>query len=265
MHEDGLKLTVDFYLYPKDGDGIKDRPGLGTCTLYLTPEQANKNFLNFDVRPALNNITPYYDSRDRYAFYIPYFSLMHSEEFFRKSGIYQVGLRVVSDVTDEWGKVTGKKLEAMGSFEYAMNISDAKAVFNEGQAVLKKLQNGMRVLPKPMPNEWKMVSAACIMPGYNIAKYSQLYQGFYKNVKIIKTVLKPVAGATWKIVSNDNIIPTYKYCTQTVYFFVKDADGNCYYHPCDLRQDYSGGGTYGPIHLAVFDEERVYVKCDEMK
>ncbi len=262
---DGLKLTVDFYLYPVGSDVIKDRPGLGTCTLFLMPEHASRSILDFDIKPALNSVTPYYDPRDRYAFYIPYFSLMHSQEFFKSSGKYLIGVRVVSDVRDEWGNVTGKKLEVMGSFEYDMNVGDAKNVYDEGQAVLKKLQNGMRTLPKPMPKEWNMASAASVVPGYNIAKYNQLYMSFYKNVKIVKTIIKPVAGATWKVISNDNIIPTYKYCTQTVYFFVKDQEGNCYYHPCDLRQDYSGGGTYGPMHLAVFDEERVYVKCEEMK
>lgn len=261
----GLKLTVDFYLYPVGSDAIKDRPGLGTCTIFLMPEHVSRSILDFDIKPALNSVLSYFDPSDRYAFYIPYFSLMHSPEFFKSSGKYMVGVRLVSDLKDEWGNVTGKKQEVMGSFEYDMNVSDAKTVFDEGQAVLKKLQGGMRTLPKPMPKEWNMASAASVVPGYNIAKYNQLYMNFYKNVKIVKTVLKPVAGTTWKVISNDNIIPTYKYCTQTVYFFVKDNEGNCYYHPCDLRQDYSGGGTYGPTHLAVFDEERVYIKCDEMK
>jgi hypothetical protein len=258
-----LKLTVDFYVYPDNSDELKSWKG--QSTLYVTEEQIAKSVLDFDIRPSANSITPYYNPKDRYSYYLSSFPNIHNNQFFPSSGKYMIGVRVVSDVNNEWGAFTGKKLEIMGGFEYSVNVKEAKAVYEEGQVVMQTLQNGMRKLPKPMPKEWKMSSAAPVVAGYTAAKYNQLYMNYYKGVKIVKTVLAPAAGTPWKIVSNDNIIPTYKYCTQTVYFFVKDAEGNCYYHPCDLRQDYAGGGTYGPVHLAVFDEERVYVKCEEMK
>jgi hypothetical protein len=259
------KLKVDLYFYPDGGDEIWNKDGNPFAFLYLNEELMSKSTIDFDIRPSVATITANYNPRDRYSYYLPPFALVHTQEFFPKSGKYKIGVRVVSDIYDEWGKNTYKQLEVAGNFDYEINAKEAPAIFEEGQQVVKALQTGMRKLPKPLPAQWKMNSAASVVPGYSVAKYNQLYQGFYKDVKIVKTVLIPAPGAAWKVVSNDNIVPTYKYCTQTVYFFVKDKEGNCYYHPCDLRQDYSGGGTYGPMHLAVFDEERVYVKCEEMK
>lgn len=157
-------------------------------------------------------------------------------------------------------------MELMNLFDYKFDVKDAKQIIDEGQAVRKAIQSGIRFSPKPMPKEWSLSSSASVVAGYTAAKYNQQYSQHYKDVKIVKTYLSSTAGASWKVImSNDNVMPAYKYCTQAVYFFVKDASGNCYYHPCDLRQDYTGGGTYGPVYLAVFDEEKVYVNCGEMK
>jgi hypothetical protein len=264
LGDDDMKLTVDFYSYETGGDEI--RSWRQQTTIYLKAGDAAKSVIDFDIKPAPSAITSYYDPKDKYSFYLSQFPFIHDQRFFSKSGNYTVGVRVVAALKNEWGVITGQKIEAMGTFDYAFAVKDVKTIYDEGQVVMKALQTGIKLSPKPMPKEWKQASAAPAVPGYTAAKYNELYSRYYKDVKIVKTILAPTAGATWKVImSNDNIMPAYKYCTQTVFFFVKDAAGNCYYHPCDLRQDYAGGGTYSDIHLAVFDEEKVYVSCAEMK
>jgi hypothetical protein len=264
LNGDNPKLTVDFYVYPADVDEFYNMRG--QTILYLNKELVKKSSIDFDIMPRLTGITIYNDPTDRYMFYISFFPQMHTKEYFLKSGNYRIGVKVSAPLTDEWGNNTGKKAETMGFFDYAFEVKDAQAILDEGQMVRKSIQSGVKFTPKPMAKEWKMQSAAPVISGYTAAKYNQLYTNYYKDVKIIKTYLSQAAGAAWKVImSNDNVMPAYKYCTQTVFFFVKDASGNCYYHPCDVRQNYTGGGTYGPMQLAVFDEEKVYVNCEEMK
>lgn len=258
------KLKVHFYVYPSDGDDI--HPWEHQTVIILNAAQIKQSFLDFDIKPSPDNITRYINPTDRFDFYLSQFPFIHSNQFFTKSGNYKIGIKVASELKDDWGNPTGKQLEVMNSFDYTFDVKDAKSVYDEGQVVMKSLQNGIKFSPKPLPKEWKLPSVAPAVTGYTAAKYNQLYNNYYKDVKIIKTYLAPAAGAPWKVImSNDNVMPSYKYCTQTVFFFVKDASGNCYYHPCDLRQDYTGGGTYGVIYMAVFDEEKVYLNCAEMK
>jgi hypothetical protein len=258
------KLNVHFYIYPGEGDVVGARENQSTIT--LNASQANQSVIDFDIKPAPDNITSYINPADRYDFYLSQFPFMHDNSFFAKNGNYKVAVKITAAIKDDWGNPTGKVLEVMNSFDYVFEAKDAKMVYDEGQQVMKALQTGIRYSPKPMPKEWKLTTSTPALAGYTAAKYNQLYNNYYKDIKIIKTYLAPAAGSLWKVVmGNDNIMPSYKYCTQTVFFFVKDAVGNCYYHPCDLRQDYAGGGTYGGIFLAVFDEEKVYVNCNEVK
>lgn len=258
-----FRLSVDIYVYAEGSDELKS--WRQQSTLYLSADQVNQRVLDFDIKPSVDRITGYYSSKDKYSFYVSPFPQIHNQQFFPTSGTYKIAIRLGSEVKNDWGEFSGNRVEVMGWFEYIFQVKDARNVFEEGQQVLKKLQEGMRKLPSLVTPIWKQVSSPSIVTGYSQARYEQLYTNYYKDVKIIKTVLAAPGGVSWKIVSNDNLIPTYKYCTQTVYFFVKDSEGNCYYHPCELRQDYAGGGRYGPVHLAVFDDERIYVKCEELR
>lgn len=264
LNENNYKLFVDYHIYPAAGEQFKLWSGL--VQLYVKASQFQQSFLDFDIKPSPDAIIVYNDPADSYAFYISAFPSLHTPEFFPSSGAYKVGIKIGVPEKDEWGNSTGKVKEAMGFFDYQFAIKNATTILEEGQVVRKAIQSGIRFSPKSLPKEWKMPTAAPAVNGFTIVKLNNLYSQFYKDVTIIKTYLSAVAGTTWKVIlSNDQLMPAYKYFTQTIFFFVKDAVGNCYYHPCDLRQDYTGDGHYGPIHLAVFDEEKVYVNCNEMK
>lgn len=264
LSSNDVAMFVDYFVYPENSEDIM--PWKRNTRLFLQSTHIDKQVLDFDIMPNPADMTVYLKPTDRHSYYISLFPFIHNQQFFPKSGKYKIGIRIVADAKDEWGNVTGKFIEAMGSFDYTITVSDSKRIYDEGQVVQKMLKDGIKFAPKPMPKEWGMASAASVVKGYDIATYKQEYSGFYRNIKIIKAVLLPAKGPTWAVVKdNSNILPVYKYCTQTVYFFVKDAQGRCYYHPCDLRQDYMGGGSYGNTHLAVFGEERVYVNCEEMK
>jgi hypothetical protein len=258
------KLNIDYFIYPAAGDVFKT--WREQAIIYLTAELINKSTLDFDIMPKPNSITAYNNPEDKYSFYLSQFPFLHNNQFFPASGNYKVGIKIKSKLKDEWGNNNGESIEAVWLFDYAFDAKDAKTINDEGKVVMQALQSGIRFTSKPLPKEWSLKSAAPAVAGYTAVKYSQLYSNYYKGIKILKTYLSPTESTTWKVImDNNNLFPSYKYSTQWVTFFVKDAEGKCYYHTCNLRQNYQGGGSYSAVHLAVFDEEKVYVSCDEIK
>lgn len=263
---DVSKISVDYAIYPDGADIFTDWSGL--TFLYIRADQYNQTQLDFDIMPDIGAVTAYIDPADRYSFYLSAFPQLHDARFFTKNGNYKIAIKAGAAIKDDWGNPTQQRTETMSSFEYVFAASDAARILDEGQKVMKALQSGIRYTPKPLIKEWKMASAAPAVAGYTASKYNQLYSNFYKGVTIVKTYLSPKTASLWKVImsaANNNQFPEYKYCTQWVTYFVKDAAGRCYYHTCNLRQDYTGGGTYGDTYLAVFDAEIVYVNCAEMK
>jgi hypothetical protein len=66
-----------------------------------------------------------------------------------------------------------------------------------------------------------------------------------------RTILKMViekTGTTWSVAKDDYGLPKYRYFYPGVYVAYK-IDGKCYIGKVTLRQDYTGGGTFGPLHV----------------
>ena len=55
-------------------------------------------------------------------------------------------------------------------------------------------------------------------------------------------------GTLWSTANDDFGLPKYRYFYPGVYVAYK-LDGNCYIGKITLRQDYTGGGTFGPLHV----------------
>jgi hypothetical protein len=55
-------------------------------------------------------------------------------------------------------------------------------------------------------------------------------------------------GTTWSVAKDDYGLPKYRYFYPGVYVAYK-IDGKCYIGKVTLRQDYTGGGTFGPLHV----------------
>lgn len=227
----------------------------------LSTTQINGQNLTVDIMPDIS----VYKANKNGVLYASTFPNLNDQITFPKSGTYKIGVFVSNQNVDDWGKsIYGDNITYAGFFDYTFTPADAATIIKEGNAVNNILRNREKFSDiKPMHKGWTLQSSTP-MAGYSIAKYNQDYLRFYPNVKIIKTYIAPDDG--WSVIKdNDNFLPLYKYSSQWVTYFCKTNDGKCYYHTCNLRQKYEGGGTYGAKFLAVFDSEINYVDCGSMK
>jgi hypothetical protein len=69
----------------------------------------------------------------------------------------------------------------------------------------------------------------------------------------------------WTVENNEFGIPRYRYTNQWFFMFVKNTRENaCFFQGFGLRQNYSGGGTFGPAFIDK-NEAITWFQCEKMK
>jgi hypothetical protein len=241
-------------------------------TILLRDDELNKDYLNFDILPDPKKVSTIYSATSDFCCgksTVPLYSSV-SPEVFATEGVYKVELLIRnSAIKDQWGKaITDESkwptFDIDFDFTFSNNdIATLKKNYEAASTVAQEKFKTAGAMAAELPDSWTAKSGAPIA-GYSAAKYNQLYVKYYPAVKIIKTYMTNDAG--WSVIKdNDNILPRYKYSSQWVTYFVKNTKGECYYHTCNLRQNYEGGGRYGAAFLTVFDEEIKYLDCEKMK
>lgn len=236
----------------------------------LKESDLNKNYLDIDILPepskATTAMSPFLDFSGGLSS-VPLFNDVNQSTY-PKDGKYRVQIVIGNYVNDAWGNALPEKDWPMfdGIFDFNFTTADIALLKGNEEKARENVKNSFGLVVaknEPMHNGWTLQSST---PGngYSVAKYNQEYLRYYPKAKIVKTYLKPDDG--WNVVKdNDNFLPIYKYSSQWVTYFCKTPEGRCYYHTCNLRQKYEGGGTYGAKFLAVFDSEITYVDCEKMK
>jgi hypothetical protein len=241
-------------------------------TILLRDDELNKDYLNFDILPDPKKVSTIYSATSDFCCgksTVPLYSSV-SPEVFATEGVYKVELLIRnSSITDQWGKAIRDESKWPTfdiDFDFTFSNSDIATLKKNYEAASTVAQEKFKTagaMAAELPDSWSAKSGTP-MAGYSAAKYNQLYVKYYPGAKIIKTYMTNDGG--WSVIKdNDNILPRYKYSSQWVTYFVKNTKGECYYHTCNLRQNYEGGGRYGAAFLAVFDEEIKYLDCEKMK
>jgi hypothetical protein len=278
--KDALKILpkkepTDFYsfnyiavLYKNKKEVYSNQVAWHHCL--LRDADLDKNYLDIDILPNPGNLqtimAPLVDFANGKG-PAPLYTAVQRQDF-KEEGTYKVDIIIQNETVDVWGN--REKEDKWPTFEadFDLNFSNADVaalIANDKKATENAAAAFEKIAAKsqPLHEGWSLKSGAPVA-SYSAAKYNQQYSKFYPTVKIVKTYMKPDNG--WSVIKdNDNILPIYKYSSQWVTYFCKTTDGKCYYHTCNLRQNYEGGGRYGAAFLAVFDSEITYVDCEKMK
>jgi hypothetical protein len=241
-------------------------------TILLRDDELNNNYLNFDILPDPKKVNTIYSATADFCCgksTVPLYSSF-SPQVFATEGVYKIEVLIRnSAMKDQWGKaITDESkwpaFDMDFDFTFSNNdIATLKKNYEAAEEVAKEKFRTAGASAETLPDSWAAKSGTPIA-GYSASKYNQLYLKYYPGAKIIKTFMTNDGG--WAVIKdNDNILPRYKYSSQWVTYFVKNAKGECYYHTCNLRQNYEGGGRYSAAFLAVFDEEIKYLDCEKMK
>lgn len=140
-------------------------------------------------------------------------------------------------------------ITAAGEFEFEFDTDDLPTLqgnFAEAGDLVKENARAKALEARGLPREWHIKNAA-IATGHQEEELGPLLLAKEaETCKLLKIVIHPVTGPRWIVEKNDVDIPTIKWHNQMFGFFCEN-NGRYFYISGGFRQEYEGGGTYGPV------------------
>lgn len=260
-NDDGIKIYL--VLYNEAGEKIKRFVSIAE-TFALSGAQANSKSITLDILPD----PAIFNSGKQSDFWVgAAFAYGHNQYNFTQNGNYKVGLFVTNEKVDDWGKpVYGDDIIFANYFTYNFSAKDAINIVKESQTISDAKNNAVKNAITSLPEQWTEKSSNLAM-GFTQAQLIKMYENSFADKMDAHTIIKFHSSSSnggWTVVNNDFGIPTYRYSNQWYTIFIKYANGKtCFYQGFGLRQQYSGGGTYG---AAFIDKNDYYMTdCATMK
>ena len=250
-----------------------EETGIGPNTgnyLYLSKEDAAKNFLNFDVLPDPNNVNTVLavvDELWNYKFNASLVSEHDVRSKFPRNGDYPIKVVLFQPNFDDYGETKFDEDPlpyAAGQFTFQFAASDwntmnanQKKAFENAEAARNK-----RDTRKALPDWWGKTKAPAD-PKLSAARITALLNSYARQwgrAYLGKFVWDSYSLPIWNI-QKDNIgLPSYRYAPHVWAIYKDNKDGMCYYGSHSIREDYSGAGTYGQMYLNTMGD-RTYIDC----
>lgn len=236
----------------------------GSRNLYLTKEDVQKKYLNFDVLPDPNNMTTVLaqvDELDKY--FIPaHFGGMieFGQAKFPQNGDYPITIKLHQNAFDAWGKpisVSDDKMPSViNTFTFKFDIAkDAKNIISNYKIASQNAGNAAtkREAYQTMPDWWAKGAApkdALLQPAALTPMLKNWAGGGYlKHMVEAYSIL-------WTIQTNDLGIPRYRNSPAIWVIYKSKTNAEiCGIQALWLQQDYIGGGRYGASYLRDYPKQ----------
>lgn len=267
------EYNIDFLLYTiKDNNSISD---LGrNFRAIINKSDLDKTYFDFDIFPSPDNAkSAFYwggNPNDGISYgFDMYLFLTNSQT---NEGTYKILNKIKIQAVDFRGNPLpeNQTQSILDSFNITFSGSDyAKIKANQEKLNISFETNYkiQKAANEPVPAEWTAKSSP-IISGYTTASITNLYINSFSTsasvLKVIKLYAAPAkAQGIWINQNNEFGIPSYRYSSQWFTAFVRDSsNGLCYYQGFGLRQNYSGGGTFGNVF--VDHGNSAVLACDKL-
>jgi hypothetical protein len=235
---------------------LKDGQPVGYHTyrnnyLLLSNENLDKNWINLDILPDPMKPSTLYSMTDDFTAGYGYTPLyyMIKPDYFPSGGNYRVNVKLFARTLDAYDQEEDQKKWPFiqDGFDFTLRDADISTLRKNAAVSRSSMEeNAFRYdnLPPVFSNPGKLTD-----PGATTAKVAAILKRDLPGRTIIKFVAEQYNGAYWSIAKDDYGLPKYKYFNPHIWMAYK-ADGKCYVGFVTLRQNYSGGGTYGPLQVA---------------
>ncbi len=272
-----VKNQIPFKLYRRDHSNRNQKEDLYFLAdnAVLSESVLDQTYWDFDVFPEPgkartvvftdSNVNNGYSASDSL-----YLFLSNNDT---KEGTYRIGVEIKTAGVDFRGNPLPESQRQMIEGEVSLTFrgSDYAAIQSNYNALTKTFaatakQN--QAAGQELPPEWSQQSGR-ILPISTAAQLQLMYlnkrQGS-NNLKVIKLHATAPGQTSWSIEKNNLGIPLYRFSNQTYTVFIRNQRANqCFFDSFGLRQNYSGGGTYGQTFLDFDEGSQKFFNCDKMK
>lgn len=250
-----LKESTRHYFLVCRVEVLKDGEPVGYHThnnnhILIPKENLDKTSLSLDILPEPGKGTTLYSMTDDFIAgfgYTPLYSMINPN-FFPSTGNYRINIRIYSRTLDGYEREEDQEKWPYieGGFDFAFREADIATLKKNGKASWSYIEeNAFRFdkLPDVFSNPAKITD-----PKATNAKIAAILKRDLANRTILKFVVENYSGGLWSIAKDDYGLPRYRYFNPHVWVAYK-MDGRCYVGHVTLRENYSGGGTYGPLEV----------------
>ncbi len=268
-----IKYQIPFKIYWKDSSNQKHYPDFLADNAVLTDSELDKTYWDFDVFPEPGkaktvvftdrNFNNGYESADSV------YLFLKKED--TQEGTYRVGVEIKTAGVDFRGNPLpeDQKKTVEGEISFAFRGSNYAKIKADYETLTKNFAataNQNQTANQQLPPEWTQPSNR-ILPIATEAQMRLMYLNRAKNnnLKIVKFHASAPGQTSWTVETNGLGIPIYRFSNQTYTVFVKNqATNQCFFDDFGLRQNYSGGGTYGQTFLDFDEGSKKFFDCNKM-
>jgi hypothetical protein len=252
----------------KDGEPVGYHK-LKNNHVLLSQDNLSKTSLNLDILPEPARATTLYSMLDDFTAGYGYFPLysMINPDYFPSAGKYRINVRLFSKTNDLWGKEEeeDKWPFVEDGFDFTLRETDIAALNKNHQASWDLMKgNAFRYdkLPDVFSKPMKIAD-----PKATPAKIAAILKRDLSNRIILKWVVEQYNGPLWSIAKDDFNLPKYRYFNPHIHVAYK-LEGQCRIGTVTLRENYEGGGKYGPLEVAftsASEKQDRGIDCSKIK
>jgi hypothetical protein len=259
-----LYLLTTYRITRDDG---REKYMQGSIYLRMDNGAENKTFFNFDITPRADqakttvSMVEEFNTGFKAGFFLPY---ADNSDYFWQNGKYKVELSIYLKSYDAWGRLddTEKWPDITGIFTLQFDAQDVAAQMkNSEDGRLAMNENRMKIDGLP---DFFSKPAKITDPNLTSAKIMAILKRDLPSVNIVKAVIPPFDGTLKDIAKNDLGLILFRYVRPYVRVIYKE-DGKCYLGSVTLKEDYLGGGKYGPLKYHKFWGEEGLLDCALVK
>jgi hypothetical protein len=252
-----LQETYGHYYLDVDVEVWKGENSMGSSNhnyMLVNANTLDKNWFNFDIMPDPTRASTLYSMTEEFDAglgFFPFYNVIDQRNF-PSAGEYKIKVNVFSRSKNAWGKQDEMENWPMITEEFTFNFreEDIAAIQKNSKSAIDRMDKNIATanrydkLPPVFSNPGKLND-----PNASTAKVAAILKRDLPQRAIIRFVAEQYSGAQWSIAKDEYGLPTYRYFNPHIWMIYK-AGGDCFVGFVTLRQDYSGGGTYGQLRVA---------------
>lgn len=227
----------------------------------------NNSTFNFDILPSASNaktticLVEDFSTGQGAGFFTPF---LNNNDYYWKDGDYKVEISIYLKSYNAWGSLedTEKWPNITGVFTFHFNEKDVAAQMKNRTAADASVKtNSLRMdrLPDYFSNPAKITD-----PNLTSPKIMAILKRDLPSVNVVKAVIPPFDGLLKDIAKDDYGIIKFRYVRPYIRIIYKE-NGKCYLGSVSLKEDYTGGGKYGPLKFNKFWGEEGILECSLVK
>lgn len=218
--------------------------------ILLSKDDLEKTRLNLDILPEPAKASTLYSMLDDFRAgygYMPLYKMINPD-YFPSAGTYRLNVKIFSRTQDAFGRDEDEEKWPFieDGFDFTLRDADI-AMLKKNMKATDDFMNENAFRYDKLPDVFSKPAKIADLKA-TPEKIAAILKRDLSQRTILKWVVEQYNGPLWSVAKDDYNLPKYRYFNPHIWVAYK-MDGKCYVGNVTLRENYTGGGTYGPLEV----------------